>query len=276
MNERENNRRVVPMDEEERRRYMARRKAAMRKRKIKRNIRIALIVVLSITLVAAILILKKYGPSKEPYDMNAYFGIQAENQIGVTINNEVMEVPGIIEDGQVYLSYETIRDYLNSRFYWDSNENILLYTLPRAMVRVEIGSEDYTVSREKKSEDYVILKTEGSTAYIALDFVQQHTNLEYAVFEEPGRVAITSKFGKVTTAVLKRDTEIRYSGGVKSPVLKSASKGDKVIVVEEADSWRKVRTEDGIVGYLKKSRLKSVKKEKTSREFQQEEFTNIS
>ena len=276
MDEREKNRRVVPMDDEERRRYMARKQAMKRKRKIKRNIQLALIAVLSVALVAGILILKKYSPSKEPYDMNAYFGIEADNQIGVTVNNEVLEMPGILEDGQVYLPYETVRDYLNSRFYWDPNENILLYTLPRAMVRVEIGSDEYTVSRETKSEDYVILKTEGSTAYIALDFVQQHTNLEYEVYEGPGRVAITSKFGKVTTAVIKGDTEIRYRGGVKSPVLKEASKGDKVVVVEEADSWRKVRTEDGIVGYLKKSRLKNVKEEKTSREFEAEEFTSIS
>ena len=46
--------------------------------------------------------------------------------------------------------------YINSRFYWDPNENVLLYMLPKDMVSVEVGSKDYNVSKEKKSEDYVI------------------------------------------------------------------------------------------------------------------------
>ena len=54
-----------------------------------------------------------------------------------------------------------VRNYINERFYWDSNENILLYTLPNGSVSVSVGSKEYTDIKEKKSEDYVILKTEG-------------------------------------------------------------------------------------------------------------------
>ena len=53
-----------------------------------------------------------------------------------------------------------------------------MYTLPKDMVTVEVGSKDYQVSKDKKSEDYVILKTEGSTAYIALDFIKQYAGIE--------------------------------------------------------------------------------------------------
>ena len=93
-------------------------------------------------------------------------------------------------DGQVYVSYETVRDYLNIRFYWDANENILLYTLPTEMVSAGVGSNSYTVSKETKNADYVILKTEGSTAYIALDFVKQYTDIEYKLHKNPDRVMI--------------------------------------------------------------------------------------
>ena len=70
--------------------------------------------------------------------------------------------------GKVYVAYNIVRDYINSRFYWDPNENVLLYMLPEDMISVDVGSKDYSISRKKKSEDYVILKTEGNTAYIAL------------------------------------------------------------------------------------------------------------
>ena len=34
----------------------------------------------------------KYGPTKERYDLNAYFGIQSESELGITINNDVMDM----------------------------------------------------------------------------------------------------------------------------------------------------------------------------------------
>lgn len=221
------------------------------------------------------LIWNKYGPTKEKYDLNEYFGIESEEQVGITINNEVIEAGAMRVDGHLYLSYEVVRDYLNDRFYWDPNENILLYTLPREMVRASVGSKDYTISKETKSEDYVILKTNGSTAYIAADFVQQYTNMDYQVYENPDRVMIVNEFGETTTAVLKRDTRIRLKGGAKSPILTEVKKGDKATVIDQIEGWKKVRTEDGIIGYLRASMLRKEATEITSREFTEEEFTSI-
>ena len=50
--------------------------------------------------------------------------------------------------------------------------------------RYETRIKSVTVkSKEKKSEDYVILKTEGNTTYVALDFIQQYTNIDYEVYD---------------------------------------------------------------------------------------------
>lgn len=235
-----------------------------------------LIIILVIGLAGGAVLWKKYGPTKDTYDLGEYFGITSDMQAGITIDNEVIDSPAMKVDDHIYVSYETVRDYLNERFYWDPNENILLYTLPQAMVRVNVGSKDYTISKENKSEDYVILKTEGSTAYIALDFVQKYTNLEYKVYQKPDRVMIVSDWGEVTTAVVKRDTQVRYRGGVKSPVLAEVKKGDKLTTIESADEWKKVRTEDGLIGYVQNSKLRKETTETISREFEEEEFTSMS
>lgn len=248
-----------------------------RKRKQLFFLKIFILVVILIWILGAFLIWKKYGPSKETYDLNAYFGIESEDQMGVTIDNEVVGAYGMKVDGQVYVSYEVVRDYLNSRFYWDPNENILLYTLPEAMIRVDVGSNEYTVAKQTKSEDYVILKTNGSTAYIALDFVQQHTNLEYSVYELPNRIMIVSDYGEIKTVTAKSKTQVRLKAGVKSPILKEVSKGEKMTLVDDnVEGWKKVRTEDGMIGYVKQSRLRKERVETINREFTEDEFTSIS
>ena len=169
-----------------------------------------------------------------------------------------------------------MRDYISNRFYWDSKENKLLYTLPKDIVSVEVGSKDYMVSNDKNSEDYVILKTEGSTAYIALDFIQQYMNIDYAVYENPGRVMIVSEWGETPVAQVKKNTQVRYRGGVKSPVLSEVKKKDEVVVLEEEENWKKVRTKDGFIGYVKNSALKETEKKKLARKFEEPDYTNIS
>ena len=167
-----------------------------RRRQRNRMIQLVLLIILVIAAIAGIVIWKRYSPSKEQYDMKKYYGIEKDGQLGITVDNKVVEAKGKLSDGKAYVAYDVVRDYINSRFYWDANENKLLYTLPTDIVTVEIGSKDYSVSKEKKSEDYVILKTEGNTTYVALDFIQQYTNIDYEVYDSPNRVMITCDWGK--------------------------------------------------------------------------------
>lgn len=257
------------------RRPAGRRPQSKRRRKRNLIIKMVLLVILLIAAVAGAFLWKRYSPSKKKADLNKYYGIEQEGQLAITVNNQIVEPHGMISDGKAYVQYEVVRDYINGRFYWDPNENILLYTLPKDMVSVEVGSKDYTISKDKNSEDYVILKTEGSTAYIALDFVQQYTNMEYEVFDNPGRIVVTTDWGEKTVATVKKDTQVRYQGGVKSPVLSELKKKDEVIIIESEENWKKVRTKDGFIGYVKKSALKNEEKKTVSRDFEEPEYTNI-
>lgn len=236
---------------------------------------ILVIFILLIGLAGGTIYLIKYGPTKETYDLNKYFGITAKSQMGVTINNDVLDAQALTDSGNAYLSYDFVQEYISDRFYWDSNENILLYTLPKDMVKVMADSKDYSVSDTVNSEDYTIVKTEGDTTYIALDFLQKYANFDYKVYKNPARVVITSKFGKCQTAKVKKDTQVRTLGGVKSPVLEEVKKGDKLTVLEDVSDWKKVCTQSGIVGYIQKSKLNDIQQETTSREFEEPDYTGI-
>lgn len=265
------------------------RKRSSRARRRRRNlmIRTFLLIVLIIIVIGGLIVWKKYGSSKEKADLKQYYGIQNDDDLATVVNNQVIggleggTAGGKVFDGVPYIEYSVVRDYINERFYWDSNENVLLYTLPNGSVSVSVGSKEYTNIKEKKSEDYVILKAEGKTAYIALAFIQEYTNMDYKIYEGkdntvPDRAVIECDWGEHSYAALKRDTEVRYQGGVKSPILTEVKKSDKVRVLENEDDWMKVRTADGFVGYVKSSSLKSAEKEVTSRKFDEPEYTNIS
>ena len=268
------------------------RKKSRRARRRRRNavIRWIIFIILIFAAIGGFLIWQRYGASNEKADLEQYYGLDQEDEIAVVVNNEVVRedsdtqaedpeavhAPGKVYDGQYYIEYSVVRDRINKRFYWDPNENILLYTLPDGNVSVEVGNSEYTELTETKSVDYTILKTEGRTAYIALPFIQEYTNMEYEVYDDPGRAVITSEWGEIQTAEIKRDTQVRYLGGVKSPILTEISRDSKVVVLEDENDWMKVGTEDGFIGYVKTSTLTNITTETTSREFEEPVYTNIS
>ena len=73
-------------------------------------------------------LIEKYSPSKETEDLSTYYGLSSDTEVALILNNEVLDAKGRLIDGHVYLDYNTVYNYINSRFYWDSNENILRYT----------------------------------------------------------------------------------------------------------------------------------------------------
>ncbi len=255
-----------------------RRRARVRKQRQKNlAIKIFLFIVIIAGAIGGAFLIKKYGPSKEKADLKEYYGIEKEDQLAVIVDNEILGASGIMLDKKAYIEYSVVRDYLNGRFYVDYNENILLYTLPEGTIRADVGSTEYMFQKGKTSVGYPILKMEGNTAYIALDFVQEYTNIDFHVYETPvNRVMIVSGCGETTVATVKKDTQVRYRGGVKSPILTEVSKKDTVTVIEDEDNWKKVRTSDGYIGYIKTSCLKNERVEELSRPFEEQVYPNIS
>lgn len=253
-----------------RRAYLKRR----RQRDLTRKI--VFFIALIVVVIGGALLLKFFSPSKEKANLDKYYGIQNENQLAIIIDNEVIGAQGTIIEGKPYVEYSVIRDYLNNRFYLDVNENILLYTLPEGTIRADVGSKEYTLQKETKSKDHAILKMEGETAYVALDFVQEYTNIDFSVYEEPNRVMIVREWGKTSVADVKKNTQVRIENSAKSEILTNVSKKSEVTIIDEKGSWKKVRTEDGFIGYVKSGHLRKSEETTTSRKFEEQVYPNIS
>lgn len=236
---------------------------------------VILIVIVLIIYIAGNII-EKYTPTDERADLNEYFSIENDEQVAILMQDTKSEEKGLLIDGRVYLEYKTVKNSLNERFYFDPNENVLLYTTPTDIISADVGSKDYNIGKNKNTEEYVIVKVNGNEAYIALDFVQKYTNIDFEVFNEPNRVHITHEWGKVSYAELKQDDSVRVKGGIKSPILTDVVKGSKVAVLEKGEEWSRVRSDDAFIGYIRNKYLINESEETLSRSFEEPVYTNIS
>lgn len=253
-----------------------------RRRKKRSRINPAAVGILGILLVvcvgAAVLLIKKYAPSKERMNLNVYYGIEKEDELAIIVQNTLLEEKGIVLEGRPYVSTQVVKDYLNSRFYWDSAENLYIYTTPEEMITASVGESQYTVDKKTVAVDYQIVKVEEGVAYVALEYVKEHTAMDYDYLEEPNRVQITCEYGEVPVVEARKNAEVRYRAGVKSPILTDVKKGDMLYVLEEPeeiDKWTRVRTQDGFIGYIRDNKLKNETTTVLSTDFVEPEYPDL-
>lgn len=220
-------------------------------------------------------LIEKYTPSKERQELTEYYQMSSDEDVAILFNNEMLEVHGRMIDGHVYLDFDTVHDMINDRFFWDSNENKLLYTTATDLISAEAESTSYLVTKDAHSLDHTIVKVDANSAYIAIDFVKQYSDFAYEVYDSPNRVVITTEWGEYTVAAAKKNTELRYLGGIKSPILADIEKGTTLNVLEPDETWTKVSTKDGIIGYVKSKTLGSTSTETRTSDYVAEEFTHI-
>lgn len=131
------------------------------------------------------------------------------------------------------------------------------------------------MTKDARTLDHTIVKADASTAYIAIDFVKQYSDFDYTVYDQPNRVVLTNQWGDYNTAPVKKSTELRYQGGIKSPILADLAKGTVLTVLEPDETWTKVMTEDGIIGYVKTKALGCTSTATRTSDYTAEEFSHI-
>jgi len=95
----------------------SRRAYLKRRRRQDLTIKAVIFVILIASVIGGAFLIKKFGPSKEVVSADKYYGIKKENQLAITVNNEVVGAQGMLYDGKPYVEYSVVRDYLNGRFY---------------------------------------------------------------------------------------------------------------------------------------------------------------
>ncbi len=235
---------------------------------------VGLIIIMGIFLGVSALI-EKYTPSKERQNLTEYYNIKEETQAAIILDNNISSEYITLINGEAYVDYSFVCDYLDSRFYWDSKENILLYATSTDLIMAKAESTSYTVGKTSNEFSKVVVKATAESALVHLDFISLFANISCEYFESPNRVVITSKWGEISTSTLKNDTAVRFEANIKSPILCDVAKASTLTVLETADNWTKVATSDGFIGYVESKNLTKATTQTLVSEKPEETFKHV-
>lgn len=228
-----------------------------------------IIAVLLIVVVGAIAfggkILDKYSYSKELADLDEYYGVTdasvgaEDGNLAIVLQDEMIAEQAVLKEGTVYFDLDTVQKYFNEIFYADMNEQKLLFTSAEDTFTALFGEKSYSDSEGVHGTEYTICYYTGDILYIAAEYVKQFANFSYERFDR--HLQVYTEWGVKQTYEVAKDTQLRVKGGIKSPILRELEKGETVELLEQMETWSKVKTSDSVIGYVENKRLNNMSTE---------------
>lgn len=217
--------------------------------------------------------------SSQRVDLDDYFNAYG-NQLAIILQDEMVEEKAILHDGRSYFDLETVHAYFDKGFYIDEKENLLLYTAPADIFRVNIGGSTVESENGVEELEYVAAMKQGKRYYVADAYLERFVDCSVELFEQHVQV-YTEWEGRFVDTILK-DTALRLEGSPKSAIICDLPQEAKVELLSQGEEWSKVKTDDAMIGFVENKRLSNVSagqesyEEAPKRDFIAPEYTSLS
>lgn len=156
----------------------------------------------------------------------------------------------IEEDKVLAFPLQFVQEYLDSTLFWDSEAQKLTATNEKNVIRMSTDDLTYYVNNEPLSLDFPVFLQDGQV-YIPMETLSILYHYEVN-FQQENKIAVLDdalkpmRIGKTTGWRLKLVEEAKD----KSRVIKRLKKNTECYLFEEEGEYTKVRTMEGIPGYV--------------------------
>lgn len=185
-----------------------------------------------------------------------YFDEFANNTNNLVFEDKRIDLvePVLIKDGQLFMRYEVASQYVSDTIFYDEVEKVLTLTNDREVIRLYEGENRITYG--DVTGCYILLTTENGL-YLSSNLLEEL----FAITIHEGRkgtlFVATDQRQQQEVAQIKKKTSLRTHPQEKSVVVEELSKDSKVYLYEETEGFLRVRSEEGIVGYIESGKIKN-------------------
>lgn len=219
---------------------------------MKKNYLLILLILITAGSIGGFMYYKQYiSPSQEviTYSDDLYLIVEeqeVESDESVLFYNDIL-----------YFSLPTIEYFIDSNIFYDDLEETLIITTNEKVIRYKLENNTASVNNKEFLVTNVIKKI-NEKVYIPIDIILKNYNVEISYFIETNAVVLDYKdIYYLKGEVIAEEAVIRSNLDIKSPIVsKEIPIGTVLNVYAEYEYWYKVRTIDGIPGFIEKKYLK--------------------
>lgn len=175
----------------------------------------------------------------------------------ILLNNEFIELSDeviIDEDENIFFSKDDIQKIFDDTIYYNEAEKELITTHNTHVALLKVD-EKYALINDENVELEGKLHEKNKEIYVPLNDIQNVYDIEVSYSSKTNRIIIDSTLNKKVEARLVKRAKLENRKGIFGKKIENLIVGDKVIILEEDGKYKKIKTENGNIGYLKSKKL---------------------
>lgn len=217
------------------------------------------VVVGLIAVVLVAIAASKFVPVGDSVDPLTYFDEFKENEYNLVYDDQRINLKNPIKiiDGKKYISYEVVRDYLDTVVFYDEAERVMTITDAKAVLRLYPDSDKALLNGKEVQAEYGI-KTIDGILYVPENLLRDKAGIEITPGQENKLFIINDVTKGREVGTIRRSTSLRTRPLQKTTIVETLRRGQKVVVFSIEDGFARVRSENGIIGYVPEDNLKDL------------------
>jgi len=210
---------------------------------------------------------------------NVFFKLKIKNQqkeLCLLYNNETIELQKDIhiEDEVVYISKEDVQNIFDSTIYYNVGDKELITTYNKHVAVLHLDEKQMIVN-DSNLDMQGTLKEIDNDVYLPITDLQIVYDLEVNYSEDTNIVTMDSTTKAKSQALVIKKAGIKSKKKFLSPNITKVKIGEYVTIIEDLGKYKKVRTQEGIIGYIKNSKIADIevlRKDWIDEELQESDF----
>lgn len=203
-----------------------------------------ILILLTILIVVLVSIIIKNNSIKKKENISLIINNQ---DITKELNSEI-----IINENNVFLEFNDIKKCIDENIYLEDNK--VITTSSKKVAILEFEKNEIEINGSKLQIKTRAYKT-GEKIYLPISEMQNVYDIEFAYYPEYKNIVINNYSKKLEKAETKKKLFVKEQAKNSSANIEKIAKESKVFYVSEENGWAKIRTQNGNLGYIKKSNL---------------------
>lgn len=160
------------------------------------------------------------------------------------------------ENGNFYVALEDIANYFDSEIYYDAQYDQIVTTGYSKIAVIPIDGTTMAVNGRTELTNAPIVKKE-TTYYIPLKELEAIYEISVDYKEITNTIVVESLERQAKSANTKKKSTVHFRPTIFSKSVEKIGNAEEVTVIEEQEGWTKVRTQNGILGYIQSNQLEN-------------------
>ena len=193
-----------------------------------------------------------YMPNFKVVDYYEYHENLDKSKINIMLEDKFLgaEYSPVMENGEIYLPVEFLKEHVDKYIYWDNKTKRLTITNEHNVIRMNTDDLTYYVNSRPMTLNLALYYMDG-TAYMPGLFLEDHYNIRINYDKDNNMAWVDYGKKDIEKALtIKKNVYFRFEADKKSPVIKKLAADTEVYIYGENGNYSRIRTMDGLVGYV--------------------------